>query len=358
MNSIYIMSIEPFSGKTATCLVIGKYLLTSGYKIGYFKPVSFRPWFYEGRLVDEDAAFVKETLNLPNQPWELSASVITKETIREYLRDKNIPDLSAKIYDVCQSYTKEHDLVIVEGGSSLREGYLLGMPPKVFSERFNCPILVVARYHDEFQIIDDTLAAKEILDESFRGLIINRVVDDAFQYVNDEVCPYLENQGINIFGLLPEVRTLAAMTVGEIFKLLNAQIMTEKINENALVENLTVGAMTAEAALSRFRKQFNKAVITGGDRTDIQLAALETSTTCLILTGNLQPSPLIIKQANEFNVTVLLVPQNTMETIETVERQFGKSRLRQPEKLKIYEELSHKHINFQKLMSAFGLQPK
>ena len=71
---------------------------------------------------------------------------------------------------------------------------------------------------------------------------------------------------------------------------------------------------------SRFRKQTNKAVITSGDRADIQLAALETSTTCLILTGNLRPSPLIVKQADEFDVAVLLVRSNTLETVEAVER--------------------------------------
>jgi BioD-like phosphotransacetylase family protein len=54
------------------------------------------------------------------------------------------------------------------------------------------------------------------------------------------------------------------------------------------------------------------------------MAALETSTTCLILTGNLQPSPLIVKQAEAFGVTVLLVPGNTMETIEAIEQIFGK----------------------------------
>jgi BioD-like phosphotransacetylase family protein len=99
-------------------------------------------------------------------------------------------------------------------------------------------------------------------------------------------------------------------------KLLNAEVLTKHPREQALVENMTVGAMTADAALSRFRKYSNKAVITGGDRTDIQLAALETSTTCLILTGNLRPSPLIVKQAEEFGVAILLVRKNTMETIE------------------------------------------
>jgi len=58
-----------------------------------------------------------------------------------------------------------------------------------------------------------------------------------------------------------------------------------------------VGAMNVDSALAHFRRQPNKAVITGGDRPDIQLAALETSTRCLILTGNLPPNPLIIGRA-------------------------------------------------------------
>ena len=124
----------------------------------------------------------------------------------------------------------------------------------------------------------------------------------------------------------------------------------------ALVENLTVGAMTADAALSRFRKQTHKAVITGGDRTDIQLAALETSTTALILTGNLHPSPLIVKQAEEFNVAILLVPTNTMETIEKIERIFGKTRLGQSTKLRQFEELASKHLEFDRLCQALELK--
>jgi BioD-like phosphotransacetylase family protein len=42
------------------------------------------------------------------------------------------------------------------------------------------------------------------------------------------------------------------------------------------------------------------------------LAALETSTACLVLTGNLRPSPLVVKQADEFGVAVLQVRTNTL----------------------------------------------
>ena len=58
--------------------------------------------------------------------------------------------------------------------------------------------------------------------------------------------------------------------------------------------------------MTYFRRKPNKAVITGGDRADIQLAALETSTRCLILTGNLYPSPAVLNRAEELCVPVLL----------------------------------------------------
>ena len=114
--------------------------------------------------------------------------------------------------------------------------------------------------------------------------------------------------------------------------------------------------MTADTALSRFRQHTNKAVITGGDRTDIQLAALETSTACLILTGNLQPSPLIIKQAEEFGVAILLVNTNTMETIERIEGVFGKTRLGQAAKLEKFQELVAKALDFERLYQTLGLK--
>ena len=189
-----------------------------------------------------------------------------------------------------------------------------------------------------------------------RGILINRVPEESRAFLIETAVPYLEKKGIPAFAILPEARGLAALAVKELIHVLDAQVLTKDPNLEALVENLTVGAMTADAALSRFRKQTNKGVITGGDRTDIQLAALETSTTCLILTGNLHPSPLIIKQAEEFGVPILLVPSNTMETIEAIERVFGKTRLGQPGKLKQFIELMDAHVDFERLWDAFEIK--
>ena len=62
MKSLYVTSVERHSGKTATCLALGKRLLADGYKVGYLKPLSLQPWRVGGKLTDEDAAFVKESV--------------------------------------------------------------------------------------------------------------------------------------------------------------------------------------------------------------------------------------------------------------------------------------------------------
>ena len=262
MKSIYIMSIEPNSGKTACCLVFGKMFQAKGLKTGYFKPVSTQPWYDGKHLADEDAAFVKEALNLTQPSWELSSLVITPDFLKTYLQHEDNREIIERINTACSEKTGDYDAMVVEGGASLREGYLIGLPAQVFAERYDCQILAIVRYHNDIQLLDDALMAHTRLSPALIGLIINRAPQENLAFLRQQVIPFLENKGIPILGILPEKRGLAALTVGEIVDQLNAQVLTKNMNPAALVENLTVGAMTAEAALSRFRKQLNKAVVT------------------------------------------------------------------------------------------------
>jgi len=356
MKSLYITSVERYSGKTATCLAIGKRLIADGFRVGYLKPLSLQPWRIAGRIADEDTAFVKETLGLQQPAWELSPVVVTPELLRERLRSQNGTDLIERVKSACQNAAEGKDVLLLEGGASLREGYAVGLPTPAVAAALDSQVLVIVRYRDEVQVLDDVLAAHQRLGPALKGVLINRARPEARPFLQEVAAAFIESRGIPVFGILPETHGLAALTVQELIKVLNAQVLTKEIKPEALVETLTVGAMTAEAALSRFRQQTNKAVITGGDRTDIQLAALETSTTCLVLTGNLHPSPLIVKQAEEFGVAVLLVPGNTMETVEAIERIFGKTRLGQPSKLHTFETLLSEHFDLERLYAALGLK--
>jgi BioD-like phosphotransacetylase family protein len=355
MKSLYITSVSSFSGKTAVCLALGKQFQAEGKKVGYLKPLSLQPWLTRGHIADEDASFVKEVLGLSAEPWELSPVVLTPEMLRVHLTNSGESDFFPKVQAAYQKAAQGQDILLLEGGGSLREGYVVGLPTPMVAKELQSEILVVIRYRDEVRIFDDTLAAQTRLGEGLRGIIINRVPNEVYSFVSELALPYFENRGIPVFGVIPEEQTLAALTVGELKDVLDAEILTKYYRPQAMVENLTIGAMTAEAALSRLRKYRHKAVITGGDRTDIQLAALETSTTCMVLTGNLHPSGLVVKQAEEFGVPILLVRTNTMETIELIEKIYGRTRLGQTAKLDHFQKMVEKYIDMDRLKGEFNL---
>jgi BioD-like phosphotransacetylase family protein len=356
MKAIYITSTEPYSGKSAVCLALGRKLQTKGLKIGYLKPVSTQPWRTpDGNLADEDAAFFCKMLDLEEAPMALSPVVITPSILRSRLKGVGREDLLEKIIQAAEQVGQGKDALILEGGASLREGYAMGVSNLSVAEALGAPALVMIRYHKEMQIIDDVFAAHIRLGDQFLGVIFNHVPEEELQFVEEFVQPYFHEQDITILGNLPSRPRLSALSVGELVDLLEAEVLTEYYEPNALAEAFTVGAMTVDAALSRFRRQQNKAVITGGDRADIQLAALETSTVVLILTGYLHPSPVVLHQAENLGVPVLLVKGNTMETVESIERAYGKTRLGQPEKLDAFMQLLDENVALDIVYKALGI---
>jgi uncharacterized protein len=125
-------------------------------------------------------------------------------------------------------------------------------------------------------------------------------------------------------------------------------------DRSRLVENLSVGAMSAEAALSFFRRKGNKAVITGGDRPDLQIAALETSTSCLILTGNMRPAATVIDRAARLNVPVLLSTDDTLTTVQRLESLIGHLRFGGSKRDR-FKSLAADHIDWKRLDQLLGL---
>ncbi len=356
MKALYITSVEPYSGKTAVCLALGLRFKSDGHSVGYLKPVSTQPWRTpEGKYADEDAIFVHSTLGLTGDPLKASPVVITPAALRDHLRGKTPANLMDKIKEAATIAGKDHDILLLEGGASLRQGYSVGLSNLSVAEELGAPALVIVPYRGEMHILDDTLTARFRLGEQLMGVLINQVPDDGQEFLQDYGMPFLEAKGIPMLGSLPRTPRLSALSVGELADLLDAEVLTETMESDTLVETLTVGAMTADAALSRFRRYQNKAVITGGDRTDIQLAALETSTVCLILTGNLNPSPLIIQQADALKVPILLVGDNTMETVDKVESAHGKTRLGQPEKLEMFQELMEQNVDIAAIYKVLGI---
>ncbi len=355
MKALYITSVETSSGKTAVCLAIGKRFQAEGHKVGYMKPVSRQPIQLKGHVADEDTAFVKNVLALAQEAWELSPVVITPQTLADCLGGDDPCGFGNKIQEACAKAAEGKDVLLLEGGGNLCEGFAIGLPTSHVAETLEASALLVARYQGRMRLLDDALSAQFLLGERLLGLLVNRVPEQAMDFVREQATPFLEEQGIPVLGVLPERSHLAAISVGELIETLDAKVLAGESQKDALIESLVVGAMGGQEALSRLRVYQNKVVITGGDRTDIQLAALETVTIAMILTGNLRPAASIVQRAEEQGVAILLVPTNTLETVEAIERVFGKTRLGQAEKLVHFESLMAEHVNYKRLSELLGV---
>ena len=107
--------------------------------------------------------------------------------------------------------------------------------------------------------------------------------------------------------------------------------------------------MSTESALSYLRRYANKAIITGGDRVDMQLTALETSTSCLILTGGIYPGPQVIAKAEKLNIPVMLVSEDTFSASKRFENITAKIEAKDRKKIETIKKMVKENVDLSKL---------
>ncbi|MGB9302013.1 MAG: phosphotransacetylase family protein [Anaerolineae bacterium] len=355
MATMYIASTDTASGKTALCLGLGKRLQSDGFSVGYMKPISLSAHRLEGSAVDEDAQFIKKELQLAEPISDLVPIPLDPQAVESIMRKQKWLDYPKRLLEVFGRVSKGKDVMLVEGVDRLSAGGLIRLPANEVCKLLDAKSLTVVRYTGLLSL-DAVLFYRRVLGDPMIGAVMNGVPQRLMESAEAVAKPFLQKEGILVYGVLPEDRFLMSVSVKELAEALEAEIMTRPDKGEELVQNLMVGAMSADVALSYFRQKPNKAVITGGDRSDIQLAALQTSTNCLILTGNLHPQDMIKGVAQEMGVPIMVSKYDTLTTIEIVEGFFGKSRFQQEKKTQRFQELLSEHFDFTSLYITLGLK--
>jgi uncharacterized protein len=200
------------------------------------------------------------------------------------------------------------------------------------------------------------VSAKKRLGDRLLGVLLNDVPSELWETVETVVKPFLEKQDIPVLGVLPRNNLMRSVSVGELVNQLQAEVLCCKERMDLMVESLTIGAMNVSAALKYFRKARNMAVVTGGDRADLQMAALESSTQCLILTGHIPPPDFILSRAEEVEIPVLSVDLDTLTTVEIIDCAFGQVRLHEPVKVECAFQMIADHFDIDRLIAKLELE--
>ncbi|MBD1851086.1 DRTGG domain-containing protein [Leptolyngbya sp. FACHB-711] len=354
-NFLLIGSSEAYSGKSAMILGMAHQLQQKGLKIAYGKPIgTCLTEDSPDQPIEEDVKFMAQTLKLPDGCVLPMLLPLDEATI---FRRINGTD-STHYQQLLQRYAAPAgvDLVLLEGAGTLEEGKLFDLSVPQIAQALDSPVMLVSRFRSAL-VVDSLLAAKARLGDRLMGVLINDIPHDQVAIVESQIQPFLQRHGIEVLGLLPRNDLLRSVSVAELVHQLGAEVLCRPDRLDLMVESLKIGAMNVNSALEYFRKGRNMAVVTGGDRTDIQLAALETSTQCLILTGHLPPSRAILSRAEDLEIPILSVDLDTLTTVEIVDRTFGQVRLHEPIKVQAIQQMMTKHFKVDRLLTKLGLDP-
>ena len=181
------------------------------------------------------------------------------------------------------------------------------------------------------------------------------VPEEAWATATETVKPFLEKHGVTVLGCIPRNSLLRSVSVAELTRQLDAKVLCCEDHLDLMVQDLKIGAMNVNSALRFFSAGKHMAVVTGGDRTDIQLAALETSTNCLILTGQVPPNSMVVSRAQDLELPILSVDMDTLKTVEIIDQTFGQVRLQDAAKIECIQQLMTEHFDLKHLTDALGL---
>ncbi|HLB25176.1 MAG TPA: phosphotransacetylase family protein [Nitrospirota bacterium] len=354
MVPVYIGSTMGYSGKSLVTLGLALKMQEDGLGVGYMKPFGRVPMVERGVLTDGDASFMKKVLDLKAPSEKLCPVVYSQDLLADALRGRG-KDMMRKVLQAYASVSRGMDVTLIGGARDVHDGSFLGISGLRLIRETGAKVVMVDPFSGEV-CVDCLLAVRDMVGDSLVGAVINKVPPEGMEYLRGMVAPFLKKKGIPLLGMLPSDKLLNSITVRQITESLGGTALCCEEKQDELVENLSIGAMDVESALKYFRRTPNKAVITGGHRADIQLAALETSTKCLVLTGDLLPNALIISKAKASGVPVISVKYDTLATVETLEAVLGKVRIREERKVARAMELMRTHFDYGAFYAKAGIR--
>ncbi|MBE9047759.1 phosphotransacetylase family protein [Pleurocapsales cyanobacterium LEGE 10410] len=350
---LLVASTEAYCGKSATILGLNHLCRERGISVGYGQPLAtdLREDFKDVQQSDNN--FFTTTLGLSPEQAKSPFLTLDRHTINQRLQGEDRKNYIQALQEYVSQI--EGDLILLKGPGNLWEGSIFNMSVPEIAESVDASILLVARYHP-LLLVGSLRTAKKFLGDRLLGVVLNDIPPTELNTAAETIKPYLEDRDIPVLGMIPKDRILNSVSVKEIATRLNAQVLCCSEHLNWMVESLSIGAMNVNSALEYFRQRENMAVVTGGDRAELQMAALETSTHCLILTGRIPPKELIIERAESLDIPILSVDTDTLTTVEVIDGAFGKVPIREAIKVRQIEHLMKQHFNIDRLIQYLGLE--
>ncbi|MHA1959396.1 MAG: DRTGG domain-containing protein [Candidatus Thorarchaeota archaeon] len=337
-----IVTGEAGTGKTMAALAIAAELRAKGKKVGYFKPAGEKSFkrSTEGTIIDEDAAVMKDVLNLEADVSCICPIPQSHSSFDELTRIGQA-DLEKKILECYEEVSKGMDVVVIEGTRNPWQLLHVNLSTPQIAQLLEASVVCLVNF-TELSATDNILHLKSFFNQhgiDSMGVVLTMVPPMLKNTIENEIPGFMKEHGLELCGVIYHRRELFNPTIRDIQLALDGEMIVGDKKLDRLIDQFFIGSMLPENALKWFRRARDSAVITGGDRADLCLAAMETEVALLILTGGLGPDIRTISRAKETGVSIMMTALDTYATGGVVNGLIGTVSAENKQKIKTIERI-------------------
>jgi len=343
MKKIIVGSIRENAGKTSFIVGLAK---AAGKKFCYLKPFGDKLIYRKKRLWDYDAALITNIFGLQQNSEEMTIGFEHAKLL--YMYDE--AGTKAKLDEMIKNLEGSVDLLIIEGGKSMRWGASVRLDTLTVAKYTGAKLILLAS-GDEAGINDDMTFQKKYM--NFSGIdcsiIINKV-KNLEEYRTNHL-PDIKNLGFNVLGVIPEQPELTHFSMVYLAEMLQARVIGGEGGLKNRVKKIYVGSMSGDAAMvNPIYKEQDKLIIVSGDRSDHIVAAIGSSTAGIILTNNVIPPQSLISRASDKNIPLLLVPFTTFEAAKKVDDAVPMLTREDTEHVVLLQKLIEQNVDYKSIV--------
>ena len=325
VKAFYLSSLKERAGKSFLSIGFIQKLKKEGKKFAYFKPIGVPKGAFTNKA-DPDVGFILNTVCQTDHPYDFISPVSIPDAYYVDLVDASKKEeYLQKIKKAYDTITKDMDYIVIEGNPSIRKFIRVGMDDVSIAQTLGINELIYVSTESSDRCIDNFFFTKnyfEFRKVSIMGILFNKIDYEYIARIKELTKDHIHRYKIQVLGIIEKSLELFSPRVNEMKEQIGGELINEQASSglNNLVETYLIGAMNAHAALKYLRQVKRAAFITGGDRTDLAMAALDQDVSTLILTGFIQPDMGVITAANEKSIPIILSPSDTYTTMRNLER--------------------------------------
>jgi len=321
----YLSSLEESAGKSFLSIGFIQKLKKEGKKLAYFKPIGIPKSAFTNKA-DPDVGFILNTVYRTDYPYDFISPVSIPESYYIDLVDASKKEqFLQQIKKAYDNISKDVDYIIIEGNPSIRKFIRIGLDDVSIAQTLGIDELIYISTESSDRCIDNFFFTRnyfEFRNINIKGILFNKIDYEYIARIKELTEQHINRYNIPVLGIIEKNVELFSPRVNEVKEQIGGELINEQASEglNKIVENYLIGAMNLQGALKYLRQVNRAAFITGGDRTDLAMAALDQDVSTLILTGFIQPDIGVITAANKKGIPIILSPSDTYTTMRNLER--------------------------------------